>query len=264
MLYLALARTSFARMFAYRGATVAGIVTNFFFGLLRAYVFIALFEAAGTDAIRTYTLEDALTFTALTQALIGPIYIWGWWEVAQTVRSGEIVAHLVRPYDFFGYWMARDMGRALFHLLFRGLPILVFFPLLFDLTWPAGWRQWAAVLLSTTLAVMLSFSWRFLVNVSALFFLDARGVARMAYVVMTFLSGFLVPVALFPQWLRGLAAWTPMPSMVNAPIEVYLGIAKGPGLWHTLAAQLAWLAVMTAVARLALKRGLGYLVVQGG
>jgi len=55
VLYLALARTSFARMFAYRGATVAGIVTNFFFGLLRAYVFIALFEAAGTDAIRTYT-----------------------------------------------------------------------------------------------------------------------------------------------------------------------------------------------------------------
>jgi ABC-type uncharacterized transport system permease subunit len=43
--YLALTRLAIQRQFIYRAATLAGLATNFFFGLLRAAVMVALFGA---------------------------------------------------------------------------------------------------------------------------------------------------------------------------------------------------------------------------
>jgi ABC-2 type transport system permease protein len=259
---LAAFRKSFARMTVYRGATVAGVATNFFFGLLRAYVFIAVFRAAGTRLVGGYTLADSITYTALTQALIAPIYLWGWWDLLKAVRTGDMATELTKPYDVYWFWMARDMGRATFQLIFRGLPILVVFPLIFDLAWPATPFHVVAILASTTLAVMVSFAWRFLLNLSAFWFVDGQGVVRLATLGMTFLSGFMVPVAMFPEWLRRAVAWTPLPAMVNTPIEVYLGLAGEPVA--AIGAQLAWLVLMTAACRVVFARGVGRMVSQGG
>ena len=263
-LYTALIVKSFQRMVVYRGATLAGLATNFFFGLLRAYVFIEVFRAAGQDTIRGYTLQDAITYTALTQALIGPLFIWGWFDIARTIRTGEIVTHLTKPYDFFGFWMARDMGRAAFQLIFRGLPVLVVYPLIFDLSWPTHPGQLAAIALAVSLAIMISFAWRFLVNVSGFWLVDSLGFGRFAYMLMTLLSGFLVPVALFPGWLQAVAAATPMPAMVDTPIEVYLGIVQGRDLALAIGWQIVWLGVMIVIARAAFRLGVRRVVLQGG
>jgi ABC-2 type transport system permease protein len=262
VLHLVAFQKSFARMTVYRAATVAGVVTNFFWGLLRAYVFIAVFRAADRVTIGGFTLNDSITYTALTQALIAPIYLWGWWDLLRAVRTGEIVTELTKPYDFYWLWMARDMGRATFQLLFRGLPILVVFPIAFDITWPRTPLHWLATVMATALAIMLSFAWRFLLNLSAFWFVDGAGIARLATLWMTFFSGFMVPVAMFPDWLRRLAGWTPLPSMVNTPIEVYLGLTSGVPV--ALLTQLGWLLVLTALCRALFVAGLPRVVSQGG
>jgi ABC-2 type transport system permease protein len=249
---------------AYRTATLAGVLTNFFFGLLRAYVFLAVFDASGREVVAGYTRQDAVTYTALTQALISPLHIWGWWDVMNTIRSGEIAMHLTRPYPFYLFWMARDVGRALSQLLFRGAPILVVYPLLFEIAWPDSAAHWLAIMASVLLAILLSFAWRFLVNLSAFWALDAMGIGRLSYFVMTFLSGFLVPVALFPPWLAAIANLTPMPAMVNTPIEVYLGLVEGRALVEAIGTQAVWLLLLSLAAEGAFRLGTRRLVVQGG
>jgi ABC-2 type transport system permease protein len=265
MVYIALFQKSFQRMMTYRAATIAGIVTNFFFGLLRAYLFIAVFEASGRAAIGGYSLNDAITYTALTQALGTPIAIlqW-WWEVMRAIRSGEIISDLTKPFHYFSFWLARDLGRAAFQLIFRGMPIFLFFPFFFELALPSSLTQWFFFLTSVLLAILISFCWRFLINLSAFWFLDAVGIGRFAWLVMTFLSGFLVPVAFFPDWLKFLVHLTPMPAMVNTPIEVYLGIVQEKGLWMALGSQIAWFVGMALLCEWGYRRGVRRLIIQGG
>ena len=251
-------------MMAYRAATLAGVLTNFFFGLLRAYIFIALYEASHQTMIAGYSLKDALTYTALTQALLMAIYVWGWFDIIRIVRSGEITLELLKPYHFFGAWMARDLGRGVFHLVFRGAPILVFFPFFFELIWPTSIAHWTVVLLSILMAILISFTWRFLVNLLAFWFVDALGIARFAYLGMTFLSGFMVPIAYFPDYLKFLVLLTPMPSMVNTPVEIYLGIVQGPGLWTALGAQFVWFVLMIFLCECVYRKGVQKLIIQGG
>src|SRR5690242_2500531 len=98
-MYAAVARLAWQRQQSYRTANLAGLITNLFFGLLRASVLAALFGAR--PAVAGYSLPDAITFTALTQALMSFIAIFGIPDLIYTIRTGEIVAELVRPTDPF-------------------------------------------------------------------------------------------------------------------------------------------------------------------
>ncbi|MBF8282333.1 MAG: ABC transporter permease [Anaerolineales bacterium] len=68
--YAALIRMAFQLQLAYRFANVSGLLTNGFFGLLRAYVLIALFGARHAGRVAGYSIGDAITYTGLTQARI--------------------------------------------------------------------------------------------------------------------------------------------------------------------------------------------------
>lgn len=257
-----LAKKAFQRQMAYRAANVAGLFTNLFFGMLRASVMVAVF--AHRENVGGYTLSRAITFTGLTQALLAPIHLWGWRFVTDTIKSGAIVSDLARPIDFYLYWLAQDMGRALYHLAFRGMPILLLYSLLFPIILPVGVSQWGLFVVSLSLALLLAFSLNFAVNLAAFWVVDAIGIIRITGLVHTFLSGFLVPAAFFPSWLGLLARLTPFISIVNTPVEVYLGVASGSHALQAVLEQLLWLLLLILLGRRLLRRGIRKLTIHGG
>ena len=87
-LYWEIARRGYRRYAAYPGAAFAGVFTNTFFGFLQAYILLAVFRHRST--IGEYDSTDAVTYVCLAQGMLMTIYIWGWWEVALRVRSGDV------------------------------------------------------------------------------------------------------------------------------------------------------------------------------
>jgi ABC-2 type transport system permease protein len=57
---------------------------------------------------------------------------------------------------------------------------------------------------------------------------------------------------------------TPFPSMVQLPIDVFVGYSSGAELAGTLAMQLGWAAVLFSACYAMFLRGTQRLVVQGG
>lgn len=261
-LYWEVAWRGFRRFATYRAATLAGIFTNTVFGLMRAYVMIALFSARGDVA--GYDRTDALTYTFLAQGLIMTVSLWGWWEVAVTIRSGDVITDLYRPLDYQLYWLAQDLGRAAYHALARGVPPFLLGMLFFRLAAPRAPLTWAAFLLSLALAVTVSFALRFIVNLSAFWLLDYRGPGRLAQAVWTVLSGFAIPVAFFPHELRLVARALPFVSMIEAPVDVFLGRARGVDLLGTLTVQAGWSVALLLAGRWLLSSARRKVVIQGG
>src|SRR5687767_4686714 len=110
------------------------------------------------------------------------IYIWGWYEVARRVETGDIATDLQRPLVLQAYWFAQDLGRAAYHALFRGVPPFLVGALVFDIRVPDDAVAWLAFPLSVVLAVAVSFGFRFLFNLAAFWLLDYRGVGVLAMV----------------------------------------------------------------------------------
>jgi ABC-2 type transport system permease protein len=261
-LFYELIKTSFRQQLTYRTANLAGLATNFFFGLLRAALLIALYGTAREMA--GLSLRDAVTYTGLTQAVIAFLSFFGWWEVMQSVYSGDISSDLLKPMRYYTFWLAKDLGRALACFLVRGVTIMLGYALVFDITFPTGIGHWLALGAALVLSMMISFSWRFLVNLSAFWTPDAMGVGRFAFILSWFLSGFLMPLRFFPDWVVRLCYLTPFPATVNTVVEVYLGVLTGAETVQALGFQLLWFLILLAACQITLRAGVRKLVIQGG
>lgn len=260
--FIALTRLSIQRQFTYRAAAMAGLATNFFFGLLRAAVMVALYGSL--TQVNGMTLQDAITFTGLSQAGIAFLSLFGWIEIVQSVNSGQIGADLIKPMGYFGFWMAQDFGRSLVNLLLRGFTIMAFYALAYDITVPDSTGQWTALAVAVFFAWMTSFSWRFLINLSAFWSPNAVGFCRLFFALSWFLSGFFMPLRFFPEWFQRLCYLTPFPQMINTPIEIYLGLLEGNQVTQALGTQLAWIIALVVLGQLVLIAGVRRLVIQGG
>ena len=261
-LFYELIKTSFRQQLTYRTANLAGLATNFFFGLLRAAILIALYGTA--QEVAGLSLQDAVTYTGLTQAVIAFLSFFGWWDVMQSVYSGDIGSDLLKPMRYYTFWLAKDLGRALASFLVRGVTIMVAYALVFDVTFPTSAGHWLAVGVSLVLSTMISFSWRFLVNLSAFWTPDARGVGRFAFILSWFMSGFLMPLRFFPDWFVRFCHLTPFPATVNTVVEVYLGVVTGPEMARALGFQLLWFLILLTACQITLRAGVRKLVIQGG
>jgi ABC-2 type transport system permease protein len=190
---------------------------------------------------------------------------FGPYELANRIVLGDVVSDLYRPLDLQAWWLAQDLGRAGFQLVFRGVPPFAVGALVFDLRLPPGAGVWAAFALSLGLALGIGFAWRFVVSLGAFWLNDIRGPMQMSGLVFMFFSGFILPLQFFPGPLRGLADALPFAAAVQLPIEVFLGKHRAPEelLW-VLARQAAWVAALIGVGRLAMARAWHRVVVQGG
>ena len=257
-----LVKLSFRRQLTYRAATLAGLATNFFFGLLRVAVLLSLF--GNRQQVAEMSPQDAITFTALTQASMAFLSLFGWYDLMNSVNTGEVAGDLLRPVSYYGLWLAQDWGRAAATFLLRGLTIMFAYALFFDLTFPTSLGQWLAVALVMMLALQVSFAWRFLVNLASFWTPNAQGVGRLAFGLAWTMSGFFMPLRFFPDWFVRLCHLTPFPSVVNVVVEVYLGLVRGRDLLNAIGGQIAWLIILFILGQLVLRAGVRRLVVQGG
>lgn len=261
-LFWEITRLAFRRQLTYRAAAWAGLATNIFFGLLRAMVMIALFGAR--DQVAGMTVQDAIIYTGLTQAVIAYLMIFGWYAVMDSVHSGEIAADLLRPLGYLRFWLAVDMGRAAVNLLLRGVSIMLVYALFVDITLPGSLTHWLVFGLTIFLSWLVSFAWRFLVNLAAFWTPYARGVGRFAFGIVSVLSGFMMPLRLYPEWFQAICHATPFPALVNTPVEAFLGLLAGPELFAAVLHQIGWAIALLAISHFVLSRGVRRLVIQGG
>lgn len=261
-LYAAVAAGGFRRYATYRVATAAGVFTNTVFGFILAYTYLALWHEK--PHLGGYDQAQALTYVWVGQAMFAVMVLGSAGfeeELIERIRTGDIAVDLYRPVDLQLWWLAADMGRALFQLLGRGVVPMVCGAFFFDL---------GAALRPTALA-RLSRRGR------------SRGPRQLRDPVHRRPVGVLAPrrrrsdadhLAHRSLLLRDAPAAErlprrarrprPPPALVRAapaPADVLLGEADP---WGTYAFQLAWAAVLLAVGRLIQSAATRKVVVQGG
>ena len=251
----------------YRAATVAGVLTNSVFGAINAMVLLAVFAAR--PRINGYDATDAVTQVFVGQMLITVtmiISIAPSLDLAERIRTGEIASDLLRPVSLQGWWLAQDLGRATFGLVFRGLPTFLVGVVLFDVVIPDGVGRSLVFLASVFLAALIGFALRYLYSLCGFWMLDSRGVWAINGLVGPVIAGMLLPLALFPPTIGDMLRLLPWACMVQIPAEILLGKddLPGGGALGGLALQGLWAAVLfgagTYLTSVATRRA----VIQGG
>lgn len=261
----ALMWSGFRRYATYRQATVAGSFTNIVFGFLRCYVLLAVAAGAAGGIAGGYDARQLATFVWVGQGLLNVVGMWGWTDLAERIRTGDIAADLLRPVPPVTAYLAADLGRAGYQALTRFAPPVVVGALAFPLVVPSRWQTVPLFAASVLLAVAGCYGCRYLVNATAYWLGDARGPLMFWTLTSGVLAGLYFPLRLLPDWLT-VTLWvaTPIPGLLQTPLDVLVE-RDGPALQAGLVAlQAVWAMIMVALAGVVQRRAERKLVVQGG
>ncbi|WP_369196583.1 ABC transporter permease [Streptomyces djakartensis] len=261
-LYAAVAAGGFKRYATYRMATLAGVFTNTVFGVILVYTYLALWEER--PHLGGYDQAQAVTYVWLGQCLYATLAIQGGGaekELMERIRTGEIAVDLYRPADLQLWWMAGDLGRALFQMLGRGVAPFLFGALFFPMALPADTSRWAAFAVTLLLAAVVSFALRHLAALSVFWLMDGTGVSQALMVTGVFFSGMVLPLNAFPGVLGEVVRVLPWAAQIQMPADVLMGET---GALRAFAFQAGWAVVLLAAGRVVQSAATRRVVVQGG
>src|SRR5205823_5005346 len=115
------------------------------------------------------------------------------------------------------------------------------------------------------MAFMLSFTIDYMVGLTAFYTESIWGLSTTKEVIVTFLSGALVPLAFFPAGAQSVLQWLPFRAIYSIPLTILtnadLGVLDYLGM---LGIQLFWVIVLVGASRLWYHKALKVLTVNGG
>ncbi len=262
--WLRLARNGFRCRLQYRGAHMLNNLASAVFGV----VFIAVWRSAlsgpaskAVGANLHITATWTAHYVAVTQGLLWiTVFLPVGLGIPEAVRTGQVVADLTRPTDFWVLHMVREAGAVTYNLLYRTIPVVAGLALLVGLPRPA--TVWAAMLALclTGLAVWNALCLHYLVGISSFWTTEARAAHNLLAVLVMSLGCGEVPMRVFPGALRLILPWLPFSSLLSTPALAWQGGVSAPDA----AAAAAWAVILAATCATVTHAARRRLAVQGG
>lgn len=227
--YLQIFKISFHQEFAYRLSFIMWRVRNILQILVVFFLWDTVFsfrqgEIFGydRDMILTYVLGlvfiKAFVLSARSQ------------DVAENIARGEIINYLLRPVNYFKYWLTRDISSKVLNLVFA----IGEFSLLYLILKPPFYFQdnifqLSIFFISICLAIMTYFILLFIVNAIPFWApeLGWGGHFLFTIILVEFLSGVLFPLDILPRNIQIILSMTPFPYLIFFPLQIYLGKITG-------------------------------------
>jgi len=229
------------------------------------------FYAVG-DGNQPMTLMQVVAYVWLGQAFLGLLPFNVDTEIAGMIRSGAVSYEFVRPLDLYNFWFCRTIALRTAPTTLRCIPMLLFaiivLPLLGLDNWalqlPADLVAFLCFLVSISLAVILATAITMLMHVVLVWTLNGEGINRIAPAIMIVLSGNVLPLPLFPDWLQPFLELQPFQGLDDTPFRIYCGDIRGADIVVELFQQAVWSVVFILWGRQSLSRIGRQLLVQGG
>ena len=260
--YLSAFRMRWKMELQYRGAVVGGFVCQVFFGL----ILVSLYRALYAGKPQSLPIESVTTYVWLQQAFFRMI-LSSDPDLANKIRTGDIAYDLCRPLQLYGYYYARILAQKLLGSRLRAAPMLVFaacLPRGWGLALPASLPALAVALLGLVLGLLCVCTLENITVGITMRTLDPRGVQAMLNLLMTTLSGNILPLTLFPDSWQEAVTLLPYAQLLDAPIRLYSGqyaLAQAP---RALLVQAVWTVILLGLGLLLWQKNQKRLIVQGG
>lgn len=260
--YWRVAKNTWDETVVYRLNFVMWRVRTVFQLLTIYFLWLALLPQRGE--LFGYTQSLMLTYI-LGTALIGSLVLSSRsWEIGDHINQGNLSNFLIRPMNYFIYWVAKDVGDKAMNVAFSIVELtLLFFilkPLLFlqtDITYLVSF------LLAVILALTMWFFFNILVGLIGFWSPETWAPRFILMIVISFSAGGLFPLDILPKPIFIVSQLFPFPYLLYFPLKVYLGQLSMPLIWLGFAVATVWITLMYTVVNVVWKRGLKLYTAQG-
>lgn len=258
MKYLKIFDISLTQEFTYRLSFVLWRFRNVMQILIFFFLWNAVFSGEttqifGYDRARIFTYAFVLIIVRAFVLSSRSI------DVAGQIANGEITNLLLKPINYFRYWITRDFSSKALNIAFgifeAVILVLILKPDIFLQTDPL---YLLAFIFSLLIAVFLFFCLLMLTNFVPFWVPELSWGAQflVIIVIVEFLSGSFFPLDVFPPIVYQFLRFTPFPYLIFIPIKIYLGSFSLSLVLQSLGIGLVWIFILWKAMNYVWKKGL--------
>ncbi len=263
--YFASMRLAFLKLLAYRFRYFTGIITYLLFVSVHYFIWKAVYQDGdSTLVINGFTFSEMVTYITIGWIARSLYFSDIDEEIAQLVRTGQVSIYLLRPVHFHGIMLSEAFGGLLFRLSLFTLPISFVLLLLYPVALPYSFTHGVFFIIATAISFFVFAEINFLLGLVCFASKSIEGIMRAKYFFIQLFSGLLLPIAFFPDWIRGYIELLPFKLIAATPLEIYLGKRNGYELYWTLAEMTAWGIGLFLLSEILWKYAFKRLSIQGG
>lgn len=265
--YIALFRLKFINGLQYRVAALAGVATQFFFGIVYIMVYLAFYESNDVSGA-PMQLSQVVSYLWLNQIFFALVYVWqNESSLLSKIKNGDIAYELCRPINFYFKWYMTMYGNRLALVTLRFLPVAIVafcLPTPYNLSLPYSIEALLLFIVSLVLSSILVTAISYLYHVITFFTLDEKGILSFLMVIAEIFFGGTVPIVFFPKFLQVIAYLLPFRYICDLPFRIYTGNILISAALPDLLGGVVWTIVIVLLGQLLTKKALKVAVVQGG
>jgi ABC-2 type transport system permease protein len=189
---------------------------------------------------------------------------WAFYEMNFEVRDGRLAMRLLRPVHPLWAYAAESIASMPMRAVVS-LPVAMVLIAVVGkgaVTHEAlAWAMWVPSLVGSWLLTLFV---NFAVGCLSFYIESSIKLMDLWLVFFFVLSGYLIPVDLFPDALRGVIDWLPFRYQIGLPVEIVTGAHAGRETLGLLARQWMWVAVGVGATTLLWRGGLRRFAAYGG
>lgn len=256
--YPTLLRVGFAEAIAYRAEMLVWMLTT-----TMPLVSLALWSAVARAApVGRFTQQGFAAYFLATLVVRQLSGSWLVWEMNQDIRSGALSQRLLRPiHPLLAYSAENLAALPLRALLSAPIALVLLFTMDRPPTSAVSLLLFAASLLG---AWLINFFTMALIGALAFFIESSTAIFELWLLAFMLLSGYLVPLELFPPVLGAVTHALPFRYTVAFPVELITGLLSGRAALIDLAIQWAYVTGSATLALLAFRAGIRRFAAYGG
>lgn len=218
----------------------------------------------GTETALGVTGDSMIVYTVIS-TLMGSLFYMGVEDrIADAVKSGSIATDMIKPVNLFSMYLAEDVGNLIICFFRSTLPLFIAGSLIFGLPSPASPAHLPVFLLSFFLGYGINWTFSAIFAMIAFSAIDLGPAFSVKYHFINLLSGAIIPIWFFPQWLQNALQCLPFVYIFQTPLSIYIGKYDIPECLKMTGVQAIWLAALTVVFIFAQRRATRRVLVQGG
>jgi len=178
------------------------------------------------------------------------------WQIAADIREGAISQFLLKPVDYLWYRLSLFFAGRVTFISMASVPLAIFiFCFRNYFIAPADGMALIAFPISLFLTALLQFFISYTMAMLAFWLLEISTFIFILFAFEYIASGHLFPLTMLPAPLFHALMFTPFPSMLYAPISIYMGKISGADIGWSLLMQLFWVLLGYFFARFMWQRG---------
>lgn len=260
--YLAVLRGAFMVGMIYRFGYLFTILGNIIYMAVTYYLWRSIY--ANSVTLRGMTFHETFLYVALGSAVFILLKTYVDWYISFDIREGFIAIYLSKPIDYQLYTLSVAFGSMLMNLSAITVPTILMLVFVFQVPFEIGPGLFLFPL-SLFLAFLISFNFDYFIGVIAFYSESIWGMSITKEIIVTALSGALIPIQFFPDWLQKILLVLPFQAIYNTPLMMVTRPNQGwDVLLPMLGIQIIWVVATFIFARLFYQQAVKVVRVAGG